>query len=456
MKGSTIQFPNPGAFWRQAPCGLGVLNREARILELNQALAQMLGRFGDEVEGRFFADFLTRADREAFLTALAQSALTRQPISDLGVEIAGERLPLPVSLSARWSDDEPPRLNLCVTEVGGRSVRESELRRELQEAELFKSIVGASNDAICSISSTGLILTWNRGAERLYGYTAMEAVGQPLQLIVPEGGQAESSSFAERVLHGESVSFEAVRRHKDGGSINVAISGGPIYDQRGRIVSIAAVHRDIRSHVRHEGQMRFVMRELAHRTKNLLAVIQSIERQTARTASSKDEFHERFSSRLQALAASHDLLVEMNWLGARIGDLIERQLAAFADRIGGRLSLEGPPLRLSPEAAQTIGLAVHELATNATKYGAFSNSEGAVSVTWGLAPDEAGAPQFQLRWQERGGPPVAAPQRRGFGSLAIERLAAQALNGRAELLYAPEGVRWTLLADAAQVQSLEG
>lgn len=447
----------PEALWHEAPCGLATLDGAGRIARVNQPLLALLGAPLESVRGARFASFLTAPSQAAFLAAMTDCLEKWEGVQDLALSIArrgGDVLD--IDLYASRDAGDSALLHICVIEAGRRRARERALQREREDGELFKSIVAASHDAICSVSSTGLIVTWNKGAEQLYGYSAMEAVGQPLQMIVPSGRQPESSAFAERVLHGESVSFESVRRHKDGGDINVSISGGPIYDQGGRVAGISAVHRDIRNYVRHEAQMRFVMRELAHRTKNLLAIIQSIERQTVRSVGSPEEFHERFSSRLQALAASHDLLVETNWLGALIGDLIERQLAAFSDEIGGRIVISGPPLRLSPEVAQTVGLAVHELATNATKYGALSVPGGRVSVTWGIAPDESGTPRFRIQWEETGGPLVGAPQRRGFGSLAIERLAAQVLNGKAELVYAPEGVRWTLSSDPSQVQTADG
>lgn len=445
------------ALWSEAPCGLAGLDEDGRIVQVNQALLTLLGAPFEDVRRSRFASFLTPSTREAFLAGMSACLHQISPVHDLALALErGGAQPIEIDVHMRAEGGSSGLVGLCVVEASRRRERERALQREREEAELFASIVEASHDAIFSVSSAGLILSWNRGAEQLYGYSAMEAIGQPLQMMVPSGRQGESSAFSERVLHGETVSFEAVRLHKDGSAVDVAISGGPIYDRQGRVTGISAVHRDIRGHIRREAQLRFVMRELAHRTKNLLAIIQSIERQTARSVASKEEFHERFSSRLQALAASHDLLVEANWLGALIGDLIERQLAAFSDQIGGRIMTSGPPLRLSPAVAQTVGLAVHELATNATKYGALSVSTGQVAVTWGIAPDEDGKQQFRLYWEETGGPTVSAPAQRGFGSLAIERLAAQVLNGRAELLYAPGGVRWTLVCDPSEVETADG
>lgn len=198
---------------------------------------------------------------------------------------------------------------------------------------------------------------------------------------------------------------------------------------------------DITERKRAEEQQQLSMRELSHRTKNLLSVVQSIANQTA--ASSPSGFVERFSQRIRALSASLDLLVHSEWRGVEIEALVRAQLAHFADLIGDRIMIDGPPLVVTPSAAQSIGMALHELATNAGKYGSLSSDQGSVTVEWRLADDE-----FCIAWIEQDGPRVKPPKRRGFGSTIISTVAEHSLAGEVELDYAASGVVWRLKCSA--------
>lgn len=188
------------------------------------------------------------------------------------------------------------------------------------------------------------------------------------------------------------------------------------------------------------------MREISHRSKNLLAVVQSISRQTQKSAPDLKTFAHRFDSRLESLARSHDLLVDRNWGGVPILKLVEAQLASFIDPGDDRINLNGPSVDLSPAASQHIGLAIHELATNASKYGALSVPEGRVSIAWNEQPDHDGARNFQLTWIESGGPSVSASSRRGFGRFVIETAVARGVSGKSKIDWHSSGLVWTLEA----------
>jgi two-component sensor histidine kinase len=170
--------------------------------------------------------------------------------------------------------------------------------------------------------------------------------------------------------------------------------------------------------------------------------VDAIARQTA--TKNPEDFVERFSERIQALSANQELLVRNEWRGVEIEDLVRAQLSHFADLIGSRIVLDGPKLRLKAASAQAIGLAVHELATNAGKYGALSTDKGRVDVFWAT---DGGA--LVMSWTERGGPPVSAPKRRGFGTIVMEAMAARSVNGKVQLNYAPSGLIWRLTCPAA-------
>jgi two-component sensor histidine kinase len=192
---------------------------------------------------------------------------------------------------------------------------------------------------------------------------------------------------------------------------------------------------DLTERRRAEKQMRLVMRELTHRSKNLLAVIQAMARKTAVLSDDIDEFVANFSSRLRAIAASHDLLVSQSWSGAELGDLLRASLAQSLDPGADQISMSGPSLVVTPDTAQNLGLAFHELTTNATKYGALSAEAGRLTIDWEHVDGEV-----RIRWRERGGPPVQPPDRRGFGRVLLERLVGATLGGSVNLDFRPCGI----------------
>jgi PAS domain S-box-containing protein len=209
-----------------------------------------------------------------------------------------------------------------------------------------------------------------------------------------------------------------------------------------RTASVAGTVADITERKEREEQVQLLMREVNHRAKNMLSVVHSIAQQTA--AQNPEDFVQSFSERIQALSANQDLLVRNEWNGVEIEDLVRAQLAHFADLVGSRIVVAGPQLRLKPASAQAIGLALHELATNAGKYGALSTDRGRVDVCWGIDADT-----LSMSWTERDGPPVFAPKRRGFGTIVMEAMAERSVDGAVNLNYAPSGLTWRLTCPAA-------
>jgi len=184
------------------------------------------------------------------------------------------------------------------------------------------------------------------------------------------------------------------------------------------------------------------MREVNHRAKNMLSVVDAIAHQTA--SRNREDFVERFSERIQALSASQDLLVRNEWNGVEIEDLVRAQLAPFADLIGSRIAVHGPKLRMKAASAQAAGLVLHELATNAGKYGALSTGTGRIDICWSTDGDT-----FNMSWTEREGPPVAVPTQRGFGTMVMEAMAEHSVDGTVSLDYASSGLTWRLICPAA-------
>jgi PAS domain S-box-containing protein len=210
-----------------------------------------------------------------------------------------------------------------------------------------------------------------------------------------------------------------------------------------RAVSLVGTVQDITERKEREEKEHLLMREINHRAKNMLSVVNAIAHQTA--TRSPDDFVECFSERIQALSANQDLLTRNEWKGIEIADLVRAQIAHFVDLIGSRIAIQGPTLSLNPASAQAIGLALHELVTNAGKYGALSTERGRVDIHWGTTDGDT----FTMCWTEREGPPVTEPKRRGFGSMVIETMAERSMDGVVNLDYAPSGLTWRLTCPAA-------
>jgi PAS domain S-box-containing protein len=219
--------------------------------------------------------------------------------------------------------------------------------------------------------------------------------------------------------------------------------------QERRAVSFGGTVQDITERKEREEKEHLLMREINHRAKNILSVVDAIAHQTA--TRNPEDFIERFTERIQALSANQDLLVRNEWNGVEIADLVRAQLAHFADLIGSRIAVHGPKLRLKGASAQAIGLALHELATNAGKYGALSTDTGRVDIGWGIEGDN-----LVMSWTEREGPPVSAPKRRGFGTIVMEAMAERSVDGAVDLDYAPSGLTWRLTCPTANALEPSG
>jgi two-component sensor histidine kinase len=212
-----------------------------------------------------------------------------------------------------------------------------------------------------------------------------------------------------------------------------------------------ALSADVAVRRRHEEHVNFVMRELSHRSKNLLSIVQSMANQVARQTESFDDFCAGFSRRLCAFAETHDLLVTGDWHGAGIRDLIRTHLAPFHTLGDESVLIEGPEVKLNPKAAEQIGLALHELGTNAVKHGALSVPSGVVTIRWDLETGQAQDPVLRLTWKEVGGPRVDEPQRQGFGDIVLTEIVPASLRATASLEFEPEGVKWELLVPSNSV-----
>jgi PAS domain S-box-containing protein len=316
-------------------------------------------------------------------------------------------------------------------------------RKEADRAgQILAALVESSQDAIVSKDLNGIIQTWNRGAELLFGYAAEEVVGKPVSILIPDDHADEEPEILRRVSSGERVeTYETVRRRKDGSLVDVSLTVSPVKDRAGRIVAASKIARDITERKRAEEQQQLLVREIKHRIKNTLATVQAIARQTLANAS-REEL-DAFAGRLQALAGAHDLLTSENWNRTLLSDVVNRATSAFDDVARGRFVVDGRnEVWIDAEKSSGLTMVLHELATNAIKYGALSNDSGRVEIAWGTR-QEKDRLHLSLRWKEVGGPPVEAPERRGFGSSLIER-ALQGDSSTTRLDFNRDGLRFTL------------
>ena len=438
------------------------------------------------------------------------------------------------------------------------------------------AIIDSSSDAIVSKDLDGIVQSWNRAAERMFGWTAAEMIGQSIRRLIPADRQSEEDSILSRVRAGELVpKFNTIRTRKDGTPILVAITVSPIRAADGSIIGASKIAHDITDQVmiqqnledselrfraladnipqlawmadskgepfwfnqrwyefvgmtadelegfdrtqfqhpdhvdrvrakwreeiakgegwedifplrRHDGQYRWflsraqpisnaagevtmwfgtntdvtqqreheeqielLMGEVSHRSKNMLAIVQSILHRTAVDVA--PEFVAGFEKRIAALAANQDMLIHRGWTGATMGEIVHSQLQPVGELVGKRIELDGPEsLVVRPRAAEALGLAVHELLTNALKYGALSGSDGQVRVSW-VADGTVEEPTFEVEWRECGGPPVSQPTHAGFGSILIERNVRAALRAEVAIDYEPTGLVWKVVAPYEKV-----
>lgn len=234
--------------------------------------------------------------------------------------------------------------------------------------------------------------------------------------------------------------------------MDVSLSISPIRDSGGKVIAASKIARDITERVRAEMHRQLLIDELNHRVKNTLSTVQSFAMQTLRNAPSLAAGRAAFDARLIALSKAHDVLVREHWAGAGLREVVAAALAAYSDgEREPRTTFAGPDIRLRPKAALALSMALHELATNAVKYGALSNERGRVEVNWCVAPDNQDY-SFQLRWIETGGPPVVPPRKRGFGSRLIEQGLSQDLAGEVDLQFECQGVVCTIRTSLEEIR----
>jgi len=309
------------------------------------------------------------------------------------------------------------------------------------ESERLAAIVLSSDDAIISKTLEGRITSWNAGARRIFGYEASEMIGQSIFRIIPPELQGEEYEILARLQRGERIDhYETVRVAKDGRRIDVSLTVSPLHDRSGKVIGASKVGRDITDRKRAEKLQRVLTEELSHRVKNTLATVQAIASQSLMRAKSSGDFVSGFAGRLQALANAHTLLTRTQMQGADVMALVGEQVLIGAAN-GDKISCSGPSLMLDPQTAVHLALVLHELATNARKYGSLSVPSGRLSVTWEMRSN--GGCSLLLSWKESDGPEVSAPRTHGFGRALIDQT-VRSHGGRTSVHYRRDGLRWEI------------
>lgn len=324
-------------------------------------------------------------------------------------------------------------------------------RQRAEEAKQHLSaIVESSFDAIVSKDLNTIIKSWNQGAERLFGYTADEAIGQSVTMLIPDNHQDEEPRILERIRRGERVEpFETTRQRRDGSLVPVSLAISPVRNAAGQIVGASKIARDITLARESEQRIHMLMREVNHRVKNQYSVILSMIRETNKRSETPKQFEYQVRERIMALSRSHDLLVAADWKGATICDLLAAQAQPFPR--GDVIAMSGPLLVLNANAVQYLGIAFHELATNSAKYGVLSADKGQISVIWTITGSGASR-LLHLTWAETDGPEVQSIGQGGFGTVVLKRVAPAAVGGQGKLEHGPHGVTWSLEAPLTAVE----
>jgi len=318
----------------------------------------------------------------------------------------------------------------------------------LSAARLLASIVESSDDAIVSKDLNGIVTSWNQGAERLFGYTAKEMIGTPILTLIPLDRHNEEPDILGRIRQGERVEhYETVRRRKDGSLVDVSITVSPVKDRTGKVIGASKIARDITEAKHAQARQELLTQEIHHRTRNLFAVVHSVVARSFAGKRTVQEAEAAVLGRLHSLAQTHAMLIDQQAQVADLADVIRNEMSPYS----GRVAIDGPRLLLAAKAAQNFALAVHELATNAAKYGALSNASGYVRITWHV--DEP-AHTLNFRWEERGGPPVAAPQRKGFGSVVLEQVMAEYCQEQPKVDFDPGGITYAVMCSRNGVAPL--
>ena len=447
------------SLYSSAPLGLGMLDRDLKFVRVNDALADMNGVAAQDHIGQFV--FHVVPDLQGQAEKLLRGVLeTGEPVFD--IEFRGETQRAKGE-TRDWLEQIYP-LRDSVGDIVGIGI----ICEDITERKKVQSDLAAANVALrrtldllfLSLRAAGVSVfaqdkdlryIWIGGD--YFGCDPEASLGLGDADLVPAELVEPLAVLKQKVLETGQPAQEDLPYQKQGKTIWCNVQIEPWRSRNGEVISLLGAVSDISERKSTEQHIRTLLSELAHRSKNLLTVIQVMARRSVSPDLSSAVFVDSFIERLSGLAQSHDLLAREDWRGISMHELVSSQIGHLKSDVSARLTSHGPNLVLTPVAAQNLGMALHELSTNAVKYGALSVESGEVEISWSVRSDDQGHNLLRLSWIERGGPRVDAPTRRGFGRFVIEAIAARALSGTVDLCFDPEGVTCVIegLADASVI-----
>jgi PAS domain S-box-containing protein len=417
--------------------GALTLSTDGSILYSNRQFATLIGHPLEQIVGRPLAEFVAPADLPA-LQGVLNDAIRWSVRRELCLQGRAGFIPT-LAAASPLIDDESSTVLVIVTDLTAQKHSE-----EIAAAEQFaRSILEQATDAVLVCNRTGRITHASFAADRLFGQPPTGQVAWhalPLQIGTSELADGEKTATSVQallhdVLAGRSVNrMEASLDHPGHPRQHFLVSAGPLRDRGGEHIGCILTLTDITQRKQAEDHQTMLVAELNHRVKNILAVVQSVASQTVKSAPSVEHFRTAFEGRLRAISLAHDILTQLRWGQVDLEHLVTRSLAPY--RGGGRVAWSGSTLLLPAVSVVSLAMVLHELSTNAAKYGAFSNGSGRVDIAWRQLEDG----MAELTWDEHGGPQLTGEPVPGFGNKLISRVMSYDLQGSAKMRYAPEGL----------------
>ena len=415
------------------------------VLTWNAAATRLFGFSADEMIGNSMLPLFPVARRWAFGMGATELAKGRPLMHDT-TRLHKDGHEIPVSLVASPLIDESGAY-LGYSVMFRTQADQTQSLAAVRNAERFNQrVLEASRDWVSIINTAGEAMYINPAGLAMLGFEQDPSVHRARWISFwPESEQGLIAAHLAQAVNGIETRFDGQITPWTGAQYAFDVTITPIKDDEGNVVRVVAVAHDETEKRRQREHLDVVVKELSHRVKNTLAVISGMSRSPVTEGTDIETYQASFHARIRSLARSHDLLVGMDWRGLDVDDLLRSQTGGFGQGVADRrFSFHGPRMVFKPEPAQMLGLAFHELATNASKYGALSKPDGRLEVTWSRHLTEEGIEAFEFRWQEFVTGTSVPSGRSGFGSEVLTEIVAEMLNGTSELLFEPTGVSWTL------------
>jgi PAS domain S-box-containing protein len=428
-------------FFENGTVGLHLVGVDGTILKANRADFEPLGYSADEYIGRSITEFHAHSD---VIQDILERLTRGEKLDRYRAQLRhkdGSLRHVEISSSVYFHEGKFANTRCFTVDVTDK-VRAEEALREAKErlTATYESVLAG----IAEVDEGGQFINVNEAFCEITGYSRDDLLVRKIgEVTHPDDREREQAKFAAQV-QGEVDNYYTEKRYvrADGQTIWVDVTSATVRGPDGSFAYGVRMVQDVTERVEADRQKKLLLNELNHRVKNTLSTVQALVSQTARTCTTAAEFQARFEPRLLALSAAHDRLTRNDWRGVSLLEIVEEELAVYRDP-DRALVVEGPPLVLPSKTSLSLSLALHELATNAAKYGALSATGGSVAVTWRVDDEATRGSTFRLNWRESGGPAVLPPQRTGFGSRLL-RVTAAELDGEMIAEFASKGLQWEL------------